>query len=43
MKCLLTVEIKWVVQTMSPRERESIAVKRYYRPHVSRLWRTDPH
>ncbi len=29
--------------TMSPGERETIAVKCHYRPRVARLWRTDPH
>ncbi len=34
LKCLLPVEIKWVPQTMSPKERETTVVKRHYRPHV---------
>ena len=31
LKCLLPIEIEWVMQTMSPKEREPIAVKRHYR------------
>ena len=42
LKCLLLVEIKWVVQAMSPKERETIAAKRHYRPHVTRLWNRSP-
>jgi hypothetical protein len=30
LKCLLPIERKWVLQTMSPREREIIAVKPHY-------------
>ena len=33
-KCLLPVEVKWVVQTMSPKERETFTVKRQYRPCI---------
>ncbi len=39
LKCLLQKDGKWVVETMRTRKREPIVVK----PHVPRLWRTDPH
>ena len=42
-KKLAMLEIKWVVQTMSPEKRETIGVKRHYGPRVSRLWRIKPH
>jgi hypothetical protein len=41
-KMLASGRDKWVVQTMSPEEREAIMVKHHYRPRVSRLWRMNP-